>query len=111
MADNISFEDFKKLDIRIAKIITCEVVENADKLYKLTLDAGELGEKTVVSGIRDWYTPEELIDKKIVYLSNLEPKVIRGVESQGMVLAAEDDKGNCVLLVPKKGIDSGTKIH
>lgn len=111
MTDNISFEDFQKLDIRIAKIITCEVVENADKLYKLTLDAGELGEKIVVSGIRDWYIPEELIGKKIVYLSNLEPKVIRGVESQGMILAAEDDKGNCVLLVPKKSIDSGTKIH
>lgn len=111
MTDNISFEDFQKLDIRIAKVVSCEVVEGADKLYKLTLDVGELGERIVVSGIREWYTPEDLIDKKIVYLSNLEPKVIRGVESQGMILAAEDDKGNCVLLVPKKGIDSGTKIH
>ena len=111
MDDNITFEDFQKLDIRIAKVLTCEVVENADKLYKLTLDAGELGERTVVSGIREWYEPEDLIDKKIVYLSNLEPKVIRGVESQGIILAAEDEKGNCVLLIPKKSIDPGTKIH
>ena len=109
--DNISFEDFSKLDIRIAKVLNAEVVEGADKLIKLTLEVGELGERTIVSGIRDWYTSEELVGKKIVYLSNLEVKKIRGIESQGMLLAPEDRNGNCVLLIPEKDIDSGTKVH
>ena len=109
--DNITFEDFSKLDIRIAKVLEAEVVEGADKLIKLTLEVGNLGERIIVSGIRDWYTPEELVGKKIVYLSNLEAKKIRGVESQGMLLAPEDGNGNCVLLVPEKDIDSGTKVH
>jgi len=109
--DNISFEDFSKLDIRIAKVLEAEIVEETDKLIKLTLEVGELGTRTIVSGIRDWYTPEELVGKKIVYLSNLKEKEIKGVESQGMLLAPEDGKGDCVLLVPEKDIDSGTKVH
>jgi len=59
--DNISFEDFSKLDIRIAEVLEAEIVERADKLIKLTLEVGELGERTIVSGIRDWYTPKELV--------------------------------------------------
>ncbi|MBU0997984.1 methionine--tRNA ligase subunit beta [Patescibacteria group bacterium] len=109
--DNISFEDFQKLDIRIAKVLEAEAVEGVDKLIKLTLEVGELGERTIVSGIRDWYTPEELVGKKIVYLSNIEEKEIKGVKSQGMLLAPEDENGNCVLLIPEKEIDSGTKVH
>jgi len=109
--DNISFEDFSKLDIRIAEVLEAEIVEGADKLIKLTLEVGELGKRTIVSGIRDWYTPEELVGKKIVYLSNLKEKQIKGVESQGMLLASEDKKGDCALLVPEKEINSGTKVH
>ena len=109
--DNISFEDFKKLDIRIARIKDACEVEGADKLIKLTLEVGDLGERKIVSGIKDWYTPESLIGKKIVYLSNLETKIIRGVESHGMLLAPEDSKGNCVLLVPEDDIEVGSKVH
>ena len=109
--DNISFEDFSKLDIRIAKVLEAEAVEGADKLIKLTLEVGELGERTIVSGIRDWYTPEELVGKKIVYLSNLEPKVIRGVESQGMLLAASTKNHEKVVLIcPEKDIEVGSRI-
>jgi len=111
MIDTISFEDFQKLDIRIAEIKEAEVVDGTDKLFKLTLDVGELGERVIVSGIRDSYDLEDLKGRKIVYLSNLEPKEIRGVESYGMLLAPEDDKGNCTLLVPEKDIETGAKIH
>jgi methionine--tRNA ligase beta chain len=109
--DNISFEDFKKLDIRIAEVKDAVEVEGADKLIKLTLEVGELGERVIVSGIKDWYTPESLIGKKIVYLSNLETKKIRGVGSQGMLLAPEDNEGNCVLLIPEKDIETGSQVH
>jgi len=109
--DNISFEDFKKLDIRIAEVKDAVEVEGADKLIKLTLEVGELGERVIVSGIKDWYIPESLIGKKIVYLSNLETKKIRGVESQGMLLAPEDNEGNCVLLIPEKDIETGSQVH
>ncbi|MFC1624909.1 methionine--tRNA ligase subunit beta [Patescibacteria group bacterium] len=111
MSKAITFEDFQKLDIRIAKIKAAEVVDGADKLLKLTLDAGDLGEREIVSGIRDWYEPKSLIGRKIVYLSNLEAKEIKGIESQGMLLAPEDGKGNCVLLVPEKDIETGVKVH
>lgn len=109
--DNISFDDFQKLDIRIAKIKEAEEVKKTNKLIKLTLDVGELGERTIVSGIKDWYTTKSLIGKKIVYLSNLEPKEIKGVESQGMLLAPEDEKENCILLIPEKDIETGSKVH
>lgn len=91
MTDLITYDDFAKLDIVTAKVLTAEVVEGADRLLKLTVDAGEeYGERTIVSGIREWYPPEEMVGRTVIYLANLEPRVIRGVESQGMLLAAGD---------------------
>ena len=87
----ISIEDFKKLDIRIGKIV--EVIDHpkADRLYVLRVDLGD-HTRTLIAGIKPWYKKEELIGKNIVVLTNLEPKNIRGVKSEGMILAAEDNE-------------------
>ncbi len=105
----IDFEEFKKLDLRIAKIISAEGIEGTDKLLKLKLDVGNLGKRTVVSGIKRYYNPKDLVGKLVVYLSNLKPKTFKGVESQGMVLAAisEDE---AILLSPEKSVLPGAKI-
>lgn len=109
MKDPISFDDFAKLDLRMAKITQAEEIEGADKLLKLTLDVGELGERTVASGIKEWYSPEMLIGKTIVYLANLEPRMLRGVESQGMIIAAGGDEA--ILLLPEKEVAAGTAVR
>lgn len=106
----ITYDDFAKLDIRVATILAAEPVEGADKLLKLTLDAGEgIGDRTVAAGIKAWYSPEDLVGKQIVFLANLEPRELRGVVSQGMILAAGDEEA--ILLHPAKTIHPGTKIH
>ncbi|PIR61904.1 MAG: methionine--tRNA ligase [Candidatus Pacebacteria bacterium CG10_big_fil_rev_8_21_14_0_10_44_11] len=109
MKPSISYEDFSKLDLRIAKVIAAEPIESTDKLLKLTLDVGELGERTVVSGIKEWYTPAELVDKTVVYLANLETKMLRGVASQGMIIAAADQEA--VLLQPAKPVKPGEMVR
>lgn len=108
----ITFDDFAKLDLRVAKIKNAELVEGADKLLKLTLDVGELGERVIASAIKPWYKSEKLVGRNIVYLANLESRVLRGVESQGMLLAAStEDDSQVVLLAPHKKIAPGTRIH
>ena len=107
----ITYGDFTKLDLRVAKIKKVEDIEGADKLYKITLDVGELGERTLAAGIKQYYGKEELIGKTIVYLANLEPRKLKGVESQGMLLAAvSKDESKVVLLTVEKEIEPGTKI-
>ncbi|MBU0619225.1 methionine--tRNA ligase subunit beta [Patescibacteria group bacterium] len=109
MKPTIDFKDFTKLDLRLAKIVKAEMVEEADKLLKITLDVGELGERVVVAGIREWYKPEDLAGKLVVYLVNLEPKNIRGIESQGMIVAAGKDEA--VLLHPDRKIKPGEIVR
>lgn len=104
----VSFENFKKLDIRIASIKEVREHPNADKLYVLNIDTGTETRQIVV-GIRKHYKKEELVGKKIVVVTNLEPATIRGVESAGMLLAASDES-NIVLLIPEKAIGVGSKI-
>jgi methionyl-tRNA synthetase len=107
--DNITFDDFMKLDLRVAEIKACEDVPGADKLYKLTIDLGE--ERTIVAGIKLYYTKEELIGKKIAIVVNLEPRKLRGIESHGMLLAAStEDKSSVVLLTLDRDITNGSKI-
>lgn len=108
MKDLINYDDFAKLDIRIAKVLNAEPIEGADKLLKLTLDAGELGERTVASGIKQWYSPEDLIGKTVVYLANLQPRTLKGVESQGMIIAAGGEEA--VLLLPEKPVNPGVVV-
>lgn len=105
----ITYEDFTKLDIRIVTIIAAEPIEGADKLLKITLDAGDLGERTIAAGIKAWYSPEDLLGKQVPYLANLEPRKLRGVMSQGMLLAAGADEA--ILLHPDRTIEPGTKVR
>ena len=93
----IGIEDFAKVELRVAEIKACEPVPKADKLLKLTLDDGE-GERTVASGIAQWYKPEDLVGHKIVLVANLKPAVLRGVESQGMIIAADTKDGAAKVL-------------
>ncbi len=112
----ISFEDFKKLDLRVAKIIAAEKVEGTDKLLKLTLDAGDKDAanlpagRQVVSGIAEDYPPEALIGREIIVIANLESRNFKGIESQGMLLAAEGE-GVISLLMPDKDVPPGSQIH
>jgi len=105
----MNIEEFQKIDLRIGKIIVAEKVENSDKLLRLEVDFGNEW-RQIVSGIANYYKPEELIGKKVAFVFNLEPKMIKGIESQGMILAAEDENGNLALLIPDKEIKEGTKI-
>lgn len=87
--EEITYDDFTKLDIRIGHILAAEMVPDTDKLIKCTIDFGEeVGERTIVSGIREWYEPEQLVGKRLPYLINLAPRELRGVTSEGMLLAA-----------------------
>jgi len=108
--DETSFDDFMKMDIRVGKIIEAEKVPKANKLLKLIVDTG-LDKRTVVSGISEHYKPEDIIGKKVTVLMNLAPRKIRGVESQGMILMAENDKGELSFVSPEKEFDAGCEVR
>ncbi|RJR46863.1 MAG: methionine--tRNA ligase [Desulfobacteraceae bacterium] len=103
----ISIEEFRKLDVRVGTVTKAEPIENAKKLLKLTVDIGE--ERTVVAGVAQTYPPESLVGKQVVILANLQPATLMGVESQGMVLAAEDKNGSR-LLMPDAPVKPGSKV-
>ncbi|MFH1709475.1 MAG: methionine--tRNA ligase subunit beta [bacterium] len=107
--ENITFDHFKAMDLRVAQIKTAEDIEGADKIYKVTVDMGE--ERIVVAGIKSFYTKEELIGKKVVVVANLEPKTLRGVISHGMILASStEDKSSLTLITVDKDIPNGSKV-
>ena len=108
MGETVSFEDFKKLDMRVAKILDVKEHPNADKLYVIQVEVGGRT-KQLVAGIRAQYSPEDLTGRNIVVVDNLEPVTIRGEESHGMLLAASDN-GSPVILVPESDVPSGTRI-
>ena len=114
MKEEITYEDFAKLDIRIGQIISAKQIEGADKLIECTVDFGEeLGERTIVSGIKEWFDPEELVGKKLPYIINLAPRKLRGVVSNGMLLAASteiDGDRSIVLIEPSEDIPAGTVL-
>ena len=110
MKDAVSFDEFTKLDMRLATIKHAEKVEKADKLLKLTVVTG-IDERTIVSGIAEHYKPEEIIGKTVLVLLNLEPRKIRGIESQGMVLMAEDEEGALSFLAPEKAFEAGPTVR
>ncbi len=105
----VSFEDFKKIDLRVAEILDVEDHPNADKLYVLKIRLGN-EDKQIVAGIRLAYEKEALKGKKIVVVNNLESATIRGVESSGMLLAAKNDNGQPIILLPEKDVPSGSQI-
>lgn len=114
MAETINFSDFAKLDLRVATIKKVEDIEGADKLYKLEVETEKNKEdkRTIVAGIKQHYTKEELKNKQIIVVCNLEPRKMKGIESQGMLLAAvSDNHDKVILLTPEKAIDSGAKVQ
>ena len=106
---NITIEDLKKIEVRIGKILNVEKVENAYRLLKLEVDFGEF-KRQIVSGIAEFYNPSDLIGKECPFIVNLEPRIIRGVESQGMLLAAVF-KNKISLLQSDKDIETGSKVE
>ena len=108
----ITYDDFKKIDLRVAKILKAERVEGSEKLVKLQIDVGELGERQLVAGIGTVYEPEILVGKRIVIVANLEPKKLMGIESNGMLLAAANkDESKVILISPEKDVEVGSKIR
>lgn len=106
----IEFNDWQNLDLRVAEVLEVEDHPDADKLYVLKIKIKD-EEKTIVAGVKQHYSKEELVGKKIIVFTNLKPVVLRGVKSEGMLLAASDDsKEKVVLLTPEKDIESGAKI-
>ena len=109
----VEFGDWEKIDLRVAQIKNIEEIEGADKLWKLTLDVGEeIGERIVCAGIKEHYSKKELEGKKIVLFVNLAPRKLRGIESQGMVLAAvNEDESKVILISPEKDIEVGSRVR
>jgi methionyl-tRNA synthetase len=105
----IQFDDFAKLDMKAATVISCEKVAKADKLLKLEVDLGT-EKRTIVSGIALHYTPEEMVGKQVIVVTNLAPRKMKGIESQGMILTAEDSDGKLQLLRPENGVAPGSGV-
>ncbi len=107
----IGIDDFAKVELKSAEIKACEPVKKAKKLLKLTLDDGSGVDRTVASGIAKWYTPDELVGKKVIVVSNLKPATLCGVESQGMILAADADEDDVKVVFLDSSIPNGSKIR
>jgi methionine--tRNA ligase beta chain len=106
----ISFEEFQKLDLRIGKITEANQIPSSRNLIRMIVDFGT-EKRQAVAGLAQWYKPQNLVNKKCVFVLNLQKRKVMGVESQCMILAAEDDKGNVVVLQPEKEIAEGSRIH
>jgi methionine--tRNA ligase beta chain len=104
----ITISEFQKVEMKIGKVLSAEPIRGSDKLFKLVVDAGA-EQRQIVSGIADTYTPGELVGKSIVIVANLEPKRLRGVESQGMLLAADGERP--ILLLPERDVPPGTPVR
>ena len=109
MKDRIEFDDFTKMDLRLGHVVAAEKMEKADKLLVLKVDTG-IDVRTIVSGIAQHYTPEEIIGKSVVVLMNLAPRKIKGVESNGMLLMAENQEGKLSALVSDRNFGGGPTI-
>ncbi len=106
----ISIDDFAKIELRVGTILTAERVPGATKILKLNIDIGER-QITTASGIAQHYQPEELVGRRVVVVANLEPATIRGIESQGMILAASQEGHKIVLVAPAEDIPNGAKVR
>ena len=104
-----SFEDFEKMDIRTATVLAAERVPKTDKLLKLSIDTG-IDKRTIVSGIAEYYSPEEMVGKQICILANLQPRTIRGIESRGMILMAKQGDGKMRFITPAEALNNGAVV-
>lgn len=107
---NITIEELSKVDIRIGTVESAERVEGSEKLLKLVFDFGEFGKRQILSGIGQWFTPEDLVGKQMPVFVNLEPRKMMGLESQGMLMATDGENGP-VMLHPASQVPSGSKIR
>lgn len=105
----ISFDDFAKVELRVGTILEAEEVEGSEKLIKQIVDFGELGKRQILSGIKQWYKPSQLVGKQFVYVVNLEPRKMMGLESEGMILATDTKKP--YPLKPLSKVSAGVKIR
>ena len=106
----VTFDDFGRMDIRTATVLEAERVPKTDKLLKLSIDTG-IDKRTIVSGIAEYYTPEEMVGKQICILANLQPRVIRGIESKGMILMAKQGDGKMRFITPQEVVSNGSQIN
>ena len=106
----INYDDFTKIELRVATVTAAERVEGSEKLLKLQLDVGEFGPRQIVAGIGKVYQPEELVNTQIIIVANLEPRSLMGIESHGMLLAAGGQEG-ASLLRPERPVPPGSKIN
>jgi methionyl-tRNA synthetase len=105
----ISIDDFRNLELRVATITAASPHPNADRLLVLTIDLGS-EQRQLVAGIRAHYQPEDLIGKQIIVVANLQPATLRGVQSQGMLLAASDDQGRLAIVTPERPVANGAQV-
>jgi methionyl-tRNA synthetase len=110
MADPIEYDDFAKIDLRTGTILSASKVEKADKLLQLEIDLG-FEKRTIVSGIAEHYAPENIIGQQVVVVANLKPRKLRGIDSQGMILMAENESGKLVFVSPEKGFENGSTVR
>jgi methionyl-tRNA synthetase len=106
----IAIDDFIKIDLRVAQVTLCERIPKADKLLRLEVDLGPLGQRQILSGIAEWYTPEEMVGRRIIVIANLAPRKMRGLESHGMLLAASEEAGKPYLATVPEGVPTGTRL-
>ena len=109
MKETSTYDDFAKIDLRVGTIIAAEKVEKTDKLLKLTIDTG-IDQRTVVSGIAMHFKPEEIVGQQVTLLANLAPRKLRGIESNGMILMAEDEHGKLIFVQPSVKTTNGSTI-
>jgi len=106
----ISFEDFQKLDLRVGKIAEASQIPGSRNLIKMIVDFGT-EKRQAVAGLMQWYKPQDLVGKKCAFILNLQRRKMMGVESQCMIFAADDGKGNVIVLQPERDIEEGSRIH
>ena len=106
----ISFDDFAKLELKVGTVLSAEEVEGSEKLIKLMVDLGEEEPRQILAGVKQWYSPKDFVGKQVMVVANLEPRMMMGLKSQGMMLAADSKEGPVFLTVPKT-VPPGTKIR
>ncbi len=106
----ISLDQFKEADIRVGTVVVCESIENADRLLRLEVDFGELGTRQILSGIAEYVTPYDMVGKQLLFITNLEPRTIRGLESNGMLLAVGEGE-SFSFLSPTKEVAKGSPVR
>ena len=109
--DNVAFEDFEKLDIRVGLVTDCQRVKKSKKLLQFTIDDGSGQPRTILSGIAQWYEkPEELVGRRVLFVANFEPRKMMGLESQGMILSAVDFDGSLSVVTTTKDVKPGSQV-